>query len=298
MSANAHDLEAVDLPELLGRLEMMGMDLGERRHAEQFIRRMGFNLFEAYSRFKLAEVKRNKPPLYRPGTTLQHIEQAIAFDQQLKDHAIKGTRVIELWLRSTLAYETSRRFGDPCWHMNDLKLSEYATAQRKKLQNWRRTIKEAETTLNVSEGSPLWMISMHVGFGFWWQGYDLLSTAEKVRIADLFALQPSTLENWLLQIVGVRNICSHHMVLWSASMSAMSYADGDLHTALLKSVKISSSGRLEYPSMRFYAIHHILTRIDPQMQDWADQLKEIVANAPLLSLLGFQVGWEQQAEWK
>lgn len=276
----------------------MGMDLGDRRHAEQVIRRIGFHLFEAHARFRLAEVKRGSPLAYRPGTTLAQIEAAIAFDQRLKDHALKGTRDIELWLRSTMTYESSRRFGDPCWHLKDNNLSEYATAQQEKLRKWRKKIREAATDCGVPDDSPLWMISMRLDFGFWSRGYDLLSTAEKVRIADFFTLEPSTLENWLLQIVGVRNICSHHAVLWSEPMSAMAYADGALHTALLKSIRISSSGRIENPAMRFYAIHHLLTRIDPQRQDWTDELKEIVANAPILSLLGFKPGWEHQPEWK
>lgn len=274
------------------------MDLGDRRHAEQVIRRVGFHLFEAHARFRLAEVKRGSPPAYRPGTTLAQIEEAIAFDNRLKDHVLKGTRAIELWLRSTLTYETSRRFGDPCWHMNDDKLNEYATIQREKLSKWRRKIREAEEECGVTAGSPLWIISMRLSFGFWSRGYGLLSTAEKVRIADYFMLEPSTLDNWFLQIVGVRNICSHHTVLWSELMSAIAPADGELQNALLNSIRVSPSGRIEHPAMRFYAIHHLLTRIDPQGQDWADELKAIVANAPILSLLGFKAGWEHQPEWK
>lgn len=274
------------------------MDLGDRRHAEDLVQRLGFNLFEEYARYRLAEVKRGRPPTYRPGTTLQHIEDAIAFDQRLKDHAMSGTRVIELWLRSALSYEVSRRLGDPYWHWHDDKLNEYATIQQGTLRKWRKKISEAERTLDLPEQSPLWKISMEMGFGFWSMGYGLLPTAEKVRMADKFALIPSTLENWLLQIVGVRNICSHHQVLWAAQMSAMAHAEGELHKALLKSIRISAAGRIEHPAMRFYAMHHLLTHVDPQLHHWVDKLKEIVSNAPLLSPLGFLPGWEQQSNWK
>ncbi len=296
MSVSGHNLASVDLQQQIEKFEARGLLIEDRTHAEGFLHRVGPHYFEQYAAYRLAEVRRGQIAGYRPGTTFAQIEKAITFDQQLKDHAMAGTRSIELWLRSALIYDISYRMGDPAWHLHDRHLNEHALERDKNFLRTRAV--DAEGKMRLPTGQPLWVIYTELSFSFWSVGYSILPTSEKIKIADKFDLRPSTLANWFMQIVGVRNICSHHHVFWAAKpMSAMAPADGGLHTALTRSIKMPNAQRIECPALRLYAIHHILTRIDPNFQEWAQNLKKIMTEAPLLSPLGLIPGWERQPEW-
>lgn len=296
MSVPGGGLVEVDLQKQIEHLEAQGMSFEDQAYARVFLQRVGLRYFADYAAYRMAEVRRGQIASYRPGTTFAQIEKAIAFDEKLKDHVMVGMRTIELWLRSTLTYDVSHRLGDPAWHLHVLELNEHTTRNDRSLLQ--SQTKKAEGKLKLPPDQPLWMIQAELSFSFWSCGYAILPTSEKIKIADKFGLHPSTLANWLRQIVGVRNICSHHHLLWAAKrMSAMAPADGGLHAALTRSIHMPSRERIECPALRLYAVHHILTRIDPKSQEWVQDLKRIVTEAPVLSPMGLRPDWERQPEW-
>lgn len=295
------DYDPVDVDSYINAKKTMGLSVIDEEAARRFITLNGIHYFDEYSKYRLADVRNGQQPVYRGGTGFEQIVSAIDFDNRLKDLLMRGVRSIELWLRSELCYNVALHFDNEAWYLDNTCLHQFAPHSFK-LDRWRAQAQKAckELGLPQNDSVPLWEIAHELSFGFWSHGYELLHEREKEALARQLDLTPSTLENWLMQIVGIRNRCSHHRMVWAHIYSGISRPDDEqLFQALLKnSIKAPNPMRLDRLAMRLYAMHFILRAIDQEMQrPWTAELKDILAGCPTLSLTGLRPEWSQQPEW-
>ena len=203
------------LPDQLQRLKTYGLVISDETTAVEFLEHINYYRFGGYG---LAfEASRH---VYLPGTTFEAIRHAYEFDRALRDLVTEALEVVELDLRTTVAYWYGKSYGafGHCLARN----CHDRTAHRqwiKKLRDETRRSREAFITHHRVRYAqfpdlPIWVATEIMSFGSLSRMYANLIKADQKPIAARYRLQPLTLGSWIHHLVYVRNLCAHHARLW------------------------------------------------------------------------------------
>lgn len=102
----------ISIQEQIDKLKQAGLSIGDEVAAEAFLKHINYYRFSGYA---LAfEQKRHH---FLPGTSFQKIREAYEFDRALRDLFTESIEVIELDLRTNMAYSLGQKYG-PFGHVN------------------------------------------------------------------------------------------------------------------------------------------------------------------------------------
>ncbi|PJI54078.1 hypothetical protein CTI14_19920, partial [Methylobacterium radiotolerans] len=245
-------------------------------------------------------------------TTFDNIVDIIKFDDQLNSILFRGLRVIELWMKSVMTNDVTKRFEHPAWYaepdllrpdirpshflpVNDevKKILEYASGRQIKAH---QPVKDWLSTR--SEAVPLMILGEEAGFKFWGYLYRLLDEPQKVDISMRANLTPETLLSWLRFLGDLRNSCAHHDILWNrVYMKAMQPQPKIARALQERSFTKERTDGKELIARRIYLIYHVLHYIGAEGNEWLAELKALLIQAPNLRTMGFQPDWAEEPEW-
>jgi abortive infection bacteriophage resistance protein len=199
----------------LRKLAGYGLVIADTATATQFLEHINYYRFSGYG---LAfEQSRH---VFLPGTTFEAVRQAYEFDRALRDLVTEALEIIELDLRTTIAYwygktyqtfghRLARNFHDRSAHRQWIKkLRDETRRSREAFVNHHR-VKYAEFP-----DLPIWVATEIMSFGSLSRMYANLIKTDQKPIAARYHLQPLTLASWIHHLVYVRNLCAHHSRLW------------------------------------------------------------------------------------
>ncbi len=205
----------IPISDQINVLESRGLAIPDRQVAEAFLLHLNYYRFSGYG---LAfEDQRHS---FRSGTTFDSIRAAYEFDRDLRDLITESLEVIELDLRTAVAYTFGQQHG-PFGHADvanyfqhfnhaDWLQRLHAETQRSKEE----FVKHFRATYSEYPNLPIWVATEVMSFGALSRMYSGMLKLDQRSVAGRYGVQPQTLKSWMHHLVYTRNLCAHHLRAW------------------------------------------------------------------------------------
>ena len=282
------------------RLQSYGLTIHNNIAAEQFLQHINYYRFCGYG-LAFEQSRHN----YIPGTTFNQIRQAYEFDRALRDLITESLEIIELDIRTAIAYTFTKTHG-PFGHVTSNKFIpafKYDKWKRKIRDEAKRSrevfIRHFKNTYSEFPDLPLWAVTEVISFGALSTMYTAMLSVDQKPVSARYGLQPGNLGSILHHLVYIRNLCAHHSRIW------------DREWAIKPSLP---AGRIwrppSLPDNRHIfvtlLIQSVLLRKCPAEKtfysDWRTRVEELIANqlpaAPnSLARMGLTPAWQTHPLW-
>lgn len=215
MAGSVYSKPWLPIDEQIQKLESNGLVVADHKEARLFLRHLNYYRFSGYG---LAfEVSRHK---YRAGTTFEQIRAAYEFDRSLRDFVYESMEVIELDVRTTVAYRFGEVYG-PFGHTDSKRFFHRFDHQiwldglRVEANRSReRFIGHFKQTYREYPDLPIWVATEVMSFGAISRMISGMLKSDIKFVSSRYGMQPATFVSCLHHLVYVRNICAHHARLW------------------------------------------------------------------------------------
>ena len=296
----------------LQKLEDAGLFIEDTAAAESFLRHLNYYRFSGYG---LAfERTRHQ---FVSGATFEQIRHAYEFDRALRDLVYESMEVIELDIRTTVAYtfgETYQAFGhsDANNFYNVTKQAAGAKAQAAfNHKQWHSSLKSEtkrsserfiqhfKTKYSEHPDLPIWVATEIMSFGTLSRMIEGMLKPDLKRIASHYKLQPLTFISCLHHLVYVRNLCAHHARLWDREWAIKP----DLPLGKLWSPPLLPGNERLFASL---LLQRSMLKACPAEQtfadDWRNRVQQLIETRlpqcpASLAHMGMPQDWQQHPIW-
>lgn len=206
---------ALSYEEQVAKLVGRGLGVADPRAAAGFLAHVNYYRFSGYC--LPFETARHQ---FVPGTTFEQIVGLYECDRDLRDLISEALEVVELDLRTTMAYYFGHRYGafghtTPQAFYPGFKHAEWLAklhdeAERSSelfIQHYRQTY------LGFPD-LPIWIATEVMSFGALSKMYQGMVRPDQIGLANRYGLHSSVMHTWLHHLVYMRNLCAHHLRLW------------------------------------------------------------------------------------
>lgn len=233
---------------------------------------------------------------FNHGTTFEQIIDLYHFDKELRLLTFGAIEKIEIFLRTSLAYNLSKhtdtfgytkeenfcaRDGDFAWLKDDI-VKETGRSKETFIKHFRDNYTNTDL--------PIWMVVEIVSFGTLSKLYSMLCPQIEKEILDGIGLPSFVFKNWLHVFSYVRNLSAHHSRLWNRQFV--------IKTKIPKHKK-EFAGIINDKYYTFAVMtHHVLHAINDTF-DMKSELLSLFEKYPNSDFrqMGFVDGWERMAVW-
>lgn len=296
----------------LQKLKDAGLEIEDPTEAEDFLRHLNYYRFSGYG---LAfETKRHH---FIPGTTFRQIRQAYEFDRALRDLVYESMEVIELDVRTSVAYtfgETYQAFGHSdaanfyaaVKHAGSPAIEEafnhkqwYGSLRSESKRSSEKFIEHFERNYVEFPDLPIWVATEIMSFGTLSRMVEGMKKADVKRISSRYKLQPLDFISALHHLVYVRNLCAHHARVWDREWSIKpELPPGKVWLAPL----LPSNGHLFASLLLQRKILEHCTAEKSFTHDWCQRIEQLIeSNTPdcpeALSKMGLTDNWKEHPIW-
>lgn len=160
---------------------------------------------------------------YRTGTTFEDVQSLYAFDQNLRGLTLAAVKIIEVSVRSRLAYVLGHELG-PMAHLDPMNYRRPAQAimtiesLRREVDRGRHDRLPGEVT-KPFDRLPIWEAVESFSFGNTSKLLgNLASPALRKKIASTYGLGDPVMVAALYHINVARNLSAHHARLWNVNI--------------------------------------------------------------------------------
>ena len=239
---------------------------------------------------------------FLPDTTFEDIIKLYYFDTELRKIIFEGIEVIEIYLRTQIAYFHSKHYGA----FGYLDIANLRTNYQKEFDELHLDIlKEKERSKEVfikhfqakynSYDLPIWSVVEIISFGSLSKLFMLLRETEQNHIiAKMGYINKVVFFKWFKALSSVRNACAHHSRLWNKTLGVSFEVprNNNSFTPLANSTK-----------KVFFAlsiIKYILTCIGEDEIDFKYKIIQLFNKYPNIDkqAMGFIDNWENIEIWR
>ena len=186
-------------------LQSRGMAVHDVPAAIEFLRHVNYYRFSGYC--LVFEAVRHA---FNPGTTFEQVRAAYEFDTTLRDIVTEALEVVEVDLRSAVAYWFGEQYGafghtnaanfyhrfhHPNWQ-NDL--------QRETRRSTELYVSHFKATYTGFPNLPVWVVPELMSFGVLSRMFQGMLKVDRKAVAANYGVQPDVLESWLHHLSYVR----------------------------------------------------------------------------------------------
>lgn len=198
-------------------LQSRGLIIDDIQYASLKLKHISYYRLSAY--FLPFYEKEN---IFIKGTTFDEIIDVYHFDKELRNLTFSAIEKIEIFLRTSIAYNFSKKFDvfgytkkeNFCmknmdgfsWLIKDIKKESNRTKET--------FVKHFKSTY-TQENLPIWMVVEIISFGSLSKLYSLLCPDIEKEILNGIELSSLVFRNWLHLFSYIRNISAHHSRLWN-----------------------------------------------------------------------------------
>lgn len=240
-------------------------------------------------------------------TNFDFIWRIYAFDRQLRFLILDVIERFEIAIRTQIVNLHALRYG-PFGYLQKCSLPKISDDDFSKLllcvdEDTKRKSKEYFIThyfQKYSESNiPIWMVGEIISFGSLVTIFNGLENNLKKEISDLYDIEYSILANWLKFILYTRNLCAHHMPIWSRYWQYQpkipTYVKPDKDDLWHVPINIRNDNLFGVLSvLRF------LQKIIAQGSKWKNRLFNLFSEYPDIpkDKMGFPENWLDSPIWK
>lgn len=284
----------------VSRLSSKGLHISNRQNAEKIIKFISYFRLRGYCLpfMQTAPVGHlYGTRVFVPGTTWEHIQQALECDRVIR-HAISSQlERIEIAFRSVLVDHMAHEydaffysnfnysFADkPINHMDWL-----LDVLKEIKRSGEHPIKQYFKTYTTPPLPPSWYLTEAVTFTRWSLFYNMLNV-DKGKIANSFQVPPMVLESWMHCLSVLRNMCAHHSRLFGKKLT-------------LQPMKFNKFGaEFSDPNLLYtqLVVIKILINVIDNNSELADILRNLPSQFPLVDLkksYGIPPDWHLRRVW-
>jgi abortive infection bacteriophage resistance protein len=242
---------------------------------------------------------------YQPGTTFEQVREAYEFDRALRDLFTESLELIELDLRTVVAYTFGATYGPfghtlPTHFYRKTEHPDWLTKLRGEAKRSRELfIDHYKVTYQEYPDLPIWVATEVMSFGALSRMLQAMTKTDQKKIAARYRLQPLTLASCVHHLVYVRNLCAHHSRLWDRIWAIKP----DLPAGKLWSPPILPDNTQLFASLLLQStlLRQILAEQE-FAQDWRQRIQELIdTHSPScpasLSKMGLPENWNQHPLW-
>jgi len=245
---------------------------------------------------------RRSDDTFHPGTTLDLVWHRYVFDRQLRLLVLDAVERVEVSVRTAVVYEHCHQYG-PFGYVDPINLPKLS--QRDFDEFLRRTREDARKSKeafaihfksrygDTHSDLPLWMAVELMSMGSLLTLFKGMNSKSKKVCARQYGITWETLENWLLCLNTIRNICAHHARLWNRVLGIRPVIPRD--TEWHRPVEVRNDRVFSVLTLLKYA----LTIVAPQSR-WSDRLRSLMEKYPDVPLgdMGFPQNWRDCPIWR
>ncbi len=252
------------------KLKCKNLIIKDERYAMQTLQKINYYRLSAYF---LPFYDKND--VFKPNVCFEDIINLYEFDASLRGIFFKYLQIIEIYLRTQIAYYHSEKFGAfgylkkenfNCENDEFDYLHEKINDEKNKSKEI--FIKHFEKKYKTSD-LPIWAVVEILSFGNLSRFYKILQKDEQEKCISGFDINRVVFDNWLHALSSIRNICAHHSRLWNKTLGIsfkVPRKDKILNLEKCKSNKIFFA---------IYVIKYILLCIDDKDKDFECDIKNL-----------------------
>ena len=294
---------ALSFADQLARLEARGLKIDDMSAAEQFLRRVSYYRFSAYTRAFYTDDTAEDDHKFRDDVQFEDVVALYEFDRELRLLTLSAIERIEIGFRTAASHHMCVQHG-PLWFLDEKSFlrgfnhDEFLAGLQKDLGLDASTGQRREQFLDhyfkkysQPEHPPGWMVAEILSLGTWSKIYKYLDVSDQKPIAHEVGCPSVLLESWLHSLTHVRNCCAHHSRIWNRQF-----------TIRPKLPKHASDATLTWKDNLFaaqaVAIHELLKKLAPG-ECWPRRLADLFDRYPKAKAwaMGFARNWRKQAFW-
>lgn len=235
MERVAYQKPWLNIEDQILKLEGRGLSIPDKDAAARFLKYMNYYRFVGYGlKFQRWDIS-TRDRFFMDGTSFEDVKKLCVFDRDLRDCVSDALEMVEISMRSSVAYHFARRHGpfghtDPANFDADFTRSRPSRESKTKLivpfRDWHNAV-QAETRRSSEvfvkhfkqcysqyPDLPIWVVSEICSFGTLSKMYSNMLNVDQAAVASEYELQYLVLQSWLHALTYVRNICAHHARLW------------------------------------------------------------------------------------
>ncbi|WHS49634.1 Abi family protein [Rothia sp. SD9660Na] len=325
----------LDHPDLINRLEQLGMQIDDKTKAETELRRLGYHRTSGY-RYPFRKLREPLTDELMRRREFRHdefeagsrFEDSIAladFDTKLRAVILTGIFDLEVRLRTAIAHVIAKK--NPKGHLeisclDSTKCYELTSSRDEitKFEAWKAQYESAKKSKNNDDfiahhtlvyktEIPVWAALEIVSFGTLIHFYLLMKVEDQNDVARKFGVRQGTkFGSWLLAIMDLRNDCAHGARVFNKSMKRnVSVHSNSYFKKYLKHID------KELPADKIYMpcvlLAHML-RCHESGTNWHNTFKTQVKKLPQIYLkelseplitaernMGFPSNWQELEIW-
>lgn len=242
------------------------------------------------------------PNEFLSNTTFEDIIKLYYFDTELRKIIFEAIEVIEIYLRTQIAYYHSQKYGAFGYLYIATLRGNYQTEFDELYQD---IIKEKERSKEVfikhfkdkynSSDLPIWSVVEIISFGSLSKLFMLLQEEEQNQvIAKMGNINKVVFFKWFKALSSVRNACAHHSRLWNKTLGV------GFEVPRNKPSFASLANSTKKVFFALSVIEYILTCIGEDEIEFKDKIKQLLQKYPNVDIkaMGFVQNWEELEMWR
>jgi abortive infection bacteriophage resistance protein len=217
--------EFLEYPDLVKTLKDRGMLIADEARCQRKIAQVGYYRLSGYwhsaRTFKRNGFDIQYDNTFQRGTSFDDAFSFYLFDKAMRQEFLSALERIEIYFRTIIAHEIGR--VDPLAYKNKYLFSKNSFDKNKKGHNyddWNdrhdallKDSKEDSISSHIAKDKPIpiWVAAEAWDFGTMAKFYSMLKDNYKDTICNRVGIDKrEVLDNWLINLNGLRNRCAHH----------------------------------------------------------------------------------------
>ena len=293
---------ALPLPQQVALLQSRGLLVEDTAQAAQDLARLSYYRLAAY--FLAFQIPGDPTHRFRAGTTFAQTVRLYEFDEELRFLVFRATGVIEVALRAQLAYHNSLLLG-PHWYENQTACINAGRFQSNLVELDKELNRAHEIFLDHYRATyssparpPSWMALEVASLGLTSKLFNNLRSSNATKgMGRFFGVDEIVLRSWMRMLSYVRNVCAHHSRLWNRTLTVKPTLPRRPANQWLATNNVADD--------RLYMVLVVAAYLQSAMSEergrkFKEAVKELLRQNPTVSahVMGFPVGWEQEAFWQ
>lgn len=299
---NLYTKEHKTFEQQLEKLHERNLIVSNSQYALSKLEHVNYYRLSAY--FLPLQNKKNStnPNHFLTNTTFEDIIKLYYFDTELRKIIFEAIEVVEIYLRTQIAYCHSYKFGA----FGYLDIATLRTNYQKEFDELHQDIiKEKERSKEVfikhfqekynASDLPIWSVVEIISFGSLSKLFMLLQESEQNQvIAKMGNINKVVFFKWFKALSSVRNACAHHSRLWNKTLGVA--FEVPRNNAKFEPL-INSTKKVFFA---LSVIEYMLSCIGEDEIDFKNKIKQLLQKYPNIDIqaMGFSQNWENIEIWR
>ena len=235
MNKVSYQKQWISIADQLKKLRDRGLIVADESIAKRRLQYINYYRFAGYAlKLQHWDALRNDR-VFNDGVSFDDVWGLCLFDRDLRDVFSEALELVEISLRSCIAYCFAKSHGpfghtDPVNFAKGFNQPSPSPQSRKRIvppfRDWMNSIhsetqrsseifvKHFEQCYTEYPDLPIWVVGEICSFGTLSKMYSNMLNTDQGMVSSRYDLQYLTLESWIHSLTYVRNICAHHARLW------------------------------------------------------------------------------------